>query len=488
MSFKKSLFKNLLTLGGYNYSSQIANFLASIVLSRLLLPEEYGYVALITVFTGFVVMFADAGLSFAIIRSDYGHTFHRAITNLSFYIGVFLFLIMCVLAYPIAYFYGDLTLVGPTLVMSLTFIIGAFKIAPMAVFSKELDFNYVGKVRLVANMVSIGLMILFAFMGLSYWSLILPQLFLHLVQYIMFDYKLRLGFRFYPWSYTVVAFKKTKSLITNLSGFNLINYWARNADNLIIGKYYSSYDLGIYNRAYKMLQLSLSLITGLFGMVLYPSLKKFKDEGGDVKSEYSSILGIISFLNFPIGAVLILIPVPFVQLLWGENWIQVAELLPYFGLLIFFQTMISTTGHIYILLERERTFMIVGVISAALMVAAIITGAFFSMEMVVVLYSSVYMLIIVPYHLYIGFVKTFGFDWSYIIRFWVPKLLIGAGLLISIYFYDYINQVEINLNKQLDLSFALQIALVTTFLIHLIYFQRNELGKLHQLIRQRFKS
>ena len=98
------------------------------------------------------------------------------------------------------------------------------------------------------------------------------------------------------------------------------------------------------------------------------------------------------------------------------------------------------------------------------------------------------MLIIVPYHLYIGFVKTFGFDWSYIIRFWVPKLLIGAGLLISIYFYDYINQVEINLNKQLDLSFALQIALVTTFLIHLIYFQRNELGKLHQLIRQRFKS
>ena len=237
-----------------------------------------------------------------------------------------------------------------------------------------------------------------------------------------------------------------------------------------------------------MLQLSLSLITGLFGMVLYPSLKKFKDEGGDVKSEYSSILGIISFLNFPIGAVLILIPVPFVQLLWGENWIQVADLLPYFGLLIFFQTMISTTGHIYILLERERTFMIVGVISAALMVAAIITGAFFSMEMVVVLYSSVYMLIIVPYHLYIGFVKTFGFDWSYIIRFWVPKLLIGAGLLISIYFYDYINQVEINLNKQLDLSFALQIALVTTFLIHLIYFQRNELGKLHQLIRQRFKS
>jgi O-antigen/teichoic acid export membrane protein len=481
------LFKNLLTLGGYNYSSQIANFLASIVLSRLLLPEEYGYVALITVFTGFVVMFADAGLSFAIIRSDYGWTFHRAITNLSFYIGIALFLLMCLLAYPIAYFYGDLTLILPTLVMSLTFIIGAFKIAPMAVFSKNLNFNYVGKVRLIANLVSIALMILFAFLGFSIWSLIIPQLFLHLVQFILFEYKLKLGFRFYPWRYTVVAFKMTKSLITNLSGFNLINYWARNADNLIIGKYYSSYDLGIYNRAYKMLQLSLSLITGLFGTVLYPSLKKFKDEGGDVKSEYASILGIISMLNFPIGAVLILFPVPFVQILWGENWIQVADLLPYFGLLIFFQTMISTTGHIYILLERERTFMIVGVISAALMVAAIITGAFFSMEMVVVAYSSCYMFLIVPYHLNVGFVKTFGFDWTYIFRFWVPKILVGAGLMFSIYFYDYFNQLGIVITPQITFSYALQIGLILVLFVHLVYYQRNELGKLRQVILQRFK-
>jgi O-antigen/teichoic acid export membrane protein len=472
VSFKKSLLKNLLTLGGYNYSSQIANFLASIVLSRLLLPEEYGYVALITVFTGFVVMFADAGLSLAIIRSDYGWTFHRAVTNLSLYIGVVLFLLMCILAYPIAYFYGDLTLIFPTLVMSLTFIIGAFKIVPMAVYSKKLNFNFVGKVRLIANLVSIVFMILFAFMGLSYWSLILPQLFLHLVQYIMFDYKLKLGFRFYPFRYTVIAFRKTKSLITNLSGFNLINYWSRNADNLIIGKYYSSYDLGIYNRAYKMLQLSLSLITGLFGVVLYPSLKKFRDEGGEIKSEYASILGIISFLNFPIGAVLILIPVPFVQLLWGENWIQVAELLPYFGLLIFFQTLISTTGHIYILMEKERTFMIVGVISAILMVAAIVLGAFFSMQMVVISYTTCYMALIVPFHLYIGFIKTFGFDWTYIFKFWLPKLIVGLGLMVAIYLQEN----------------YWQIGLVVFFLIHLIYYQRSELDKLRTLILNRFKS
>ena len=120
------------------------------------------------------------------------------------------------------------------------------------------------------------------------------------MQYIFFEYKVRIGFKFYKLSYPIVAYRKTKSLMENLSGYNLVNYWARNADNLIIGKVYSSYDLGIYNRAYKMLQLALSLISGLFGTVLYPSLKKFKSEGGNVNEEYSSILGIISIINFPV--------------------------------------------------------------------------------------------------------------------------------------------------------------------------------------------
>ncbi|MFU8843273.1 MAG: oligosaccharide flippase family protein, partial [Bacteroidales bacterium] len=210
MSFKKSFFKNILTFGGYNYTSQIANFLSTIVLSRLLLPEEYGYVALITVFTGFVVIFADAGLSMAIVRSDYGRTFHRAVTNLSFYIGVILFLLMLILAYPIALFYNDLNLIFPTMVMSLTFIAGAFKIVPMSIYTKALDFNFVGKVRLIANIASIALMIILAFLGFSYWSLIIPQIIMHLWQYIMFERRLKLGFHLYPISYTIVAFRKTR--------------------------------------------------------------------------------------------------------------------------------------------------------------------------------------------------------------------------------------------------------------------------------------
>lgn len=470
MTFKKELLKNIITLGGYNYISQIAVFLSSIVLSRLLLPEEYGFVALITVFTGFVTVFADAGLSFAIIRSDYGRTYHKAVNNLSLLIGALLFIIMLLLAYPIGYFYGDQTLVLPTMVMSTVFIFGAFTIVPAAILTKNLDFNYIGRFRLIANLVSISIMILLAYLGFSYWSLIIPVILLHIMQYVFFEYKVRIGFKFYKLSYPIVAYRKTKSLMANLSGYNLVNYWARNADNLIIGKVYSSYDLGIYNRAYKMLQLALSLISGLFGTVLYPSLKKFKSEGGNVNVEYSSILGIISILNFPLGAILILIPELFVRILWGDNWIPVAELLPYFGILIIFQTLIGTSGHIYILLEREKTFMQIGVVSAIILVISIIIGAFYSVKIIAISYTLGFMLIIVPVNLYFGFIKTFGFPISNIMKFWVPKVFIGILVLIAQLF-----------NQDIWIY-----SLMILYGIHLTYFQRNDLKRLKQMLMVKF--
>jgi len=470
VSFKKSLLKNILTLGGYNYVSQIAVFLSSIILSRLLLPEEYGFVALITVFTGFVTVFADAGLSFAIIRSDYGRTYHKAINNLSFYIGVLLFAITVILAYPIAYFYKDMKLIVPTIVMSTIFIFGAFTIVPGAILTKHLKFNYIGKARLISNVISILFMILFAFIGLSYWSLIIPNILLHITQYIFFEYKVRIGFKFYKLSYPIIAYRKTKILITNISSFNTINYWARNSDNLIIGKVYSSYDLGIYNRAYKMLSLAHSLISGLFGTVLYPSLKKLRSDGGNINKEYNNILGIISIINFPIGAILILIPDYFVRILWGNNWLLVADLLPYFGLLIIFQTLITTTGHMFILLEREKTFMQVGVISAIIMVLAIIFGAFFSVKLIAISYTITYLLVIVPIYLYFAMIKTFGFTIPNILNFWMPKIVIGVSILVA---------------ELADQQFII-FGLMFLYAIHLIYFQRNDFMKMKQMLVQKF--
>lgn len=469
MTFRRRFFKDVVILGGYNYSTQIVNFLATAIVSRLLLPSEYGVVALITVFTGFIMIFTDAGLSFDIIRSDYKKTYHKSISNLAFLMGVSLFLLMCLLAYPIALFYDNMKLILPTIVLSTLFIIKTINIVPYALLSKEMNFNYLGRTAFLANVLGIFFMIIFAYFGLSYWALIIPQLIASIYVYFFYSHKVNFPFRLYPHKYTVAGFRKAKSIMGNLTGFNFINYWARNADNLIVGKVYGEASLGIYNRAYRLLTLSINLIGGLFGRVLYPSLKKLQSEGGSIQNEYLNVLGIISLLNYPIAFILIVFPETFVFILWGENWMDVAPFLPYFGLLVLSQTLISTTGNIFILFRKERVLMYLGAVSSTIMVGSIILGSLYSVLDIARFYSLGFLAVIVPINLVVAFGKTFGFEPRKVIKFWTPKIALSLVMLFSIWTDRYV----------------VSVSAIVLYFLHLIYFQKSDIAKIFAFAKEK---
>ena len=459
IEFKKGFYSNILKLGSYQYSSEVLSFLSSIILARLLLPKEYGIVAMISVVTNFAMIFAGAGIASEIIRNDYGFTFHKSMANLSLIIGLGLCLFTCMLAYPLALFYNNMNLVYPTLLISTQFIFRGMSLTPQALLQKELKFNYMGKLTFFSNLFTIVMMIVLALLDFSYWALIIPLPVTHFIKYIFLARKTGLPFRIYPWKYTVVAFRKAKSIIGNITGFKTINYWARNVDNILIGKIYGEASLGIYNRGYRFLNLSLKLITRLFDTVLYPSLKKLQDQGGPVRKEYLNILGIISLINFPVGLVLILFPQTFVRIMWGPNWMQVADLLPYFGLLVMSQTINSTAGSLFILFKKERVLLTVGTISAALMVGAIVWGSLYSMLHVIRYYALTYLALIVPITIVFGFIRACGYSLRSLLPFWLPKLILSLGILTSIWTDHYL----------------VTCILMGTYLLHLLHFQRNEI-------------
>jgi len=469
LSFKKKLFKNILTLGGYTYLNRIITFFSSAITSRLLLPKEYGYVALITVFTGFISIFADAGMSIAVIRSDYKKQFQQGLKTITFYMGICLFLLMIALAFPIAAFYNDNGLILPTIVFSSVFILRSMAIVPSAILTKELKFEFMGRRSLIITIINILFTILLAYFGFSFWSLIWSQIFSALFSYLLVEREVKMGLKFYSLAHVKVAYKHSKSLIKNIIGFNAVNYWARNADNLIVGKVYGSADLGIYNRAYTILMMPLQLISGLFNNILFPSLKKHKQEGGDVKKEYEHVLGLLSILNYPIAAVLILFPHPIVSFLWGEAWIQVAELLPYFGLLIFLQSLMTTIGNIFILEGKENANFRIGSILALVMVGFIIWGATYSILGVARLYTLGYLFVNVPANLYFSFIKTFKYPVSFVIKFWLPKLVLSTVLLFSVWY-----------------SFKLITAgALLLLLVHICFHQRKEISRLLKTLKRR---
>jgi teichuronic acid exporter len=473
MSFRKSLFKNIIVLGGYSYSTQIIAFLSSVVLSRLLLPAEYGFVALITVFTGFINQFADAGLSYIIIRSDYKQLFHTTIHFLAITIGVMLAAIVVLLAYPISLFYKDPSLILPTIVISSAFIFRSFNTVPFGILSKELKFNILGRIEMICQLFEVSFMILFAYLKFSYWSLIIPGVFANILRMILYHASTKIGFRLLKRKYLVVGFRKAKSIIGNLTGFNLLNYWARNSDNLIIGKVFGKESLGIYNRSYNILSMVLGVMTGLFGKVLYPSLKNLNTKGGDVNKEYLNTLGVISLLNFPASVALIFFSEPMVRFVWSEKWIQVAELLPYVGILILMQTLNSTTGNIFILKGKERTLMLLGIPTNIVIIGAIAAGAFFSMLHVMRFYTIASVAFDIPMTVYFGFKKSFDFENKVILKFWLPKILLSILLIVSVWTgHTWIT-----------------IILVALYLTHLLINQQDDILNMFNFVRRRlFKT
>ncbi|MBN1182566.1 MAG: lipopolysaccharide biosynthesis protein [Bacteroidales bacterium] len=472
MSFRKSLFKNIIVLGGYSYTTQFIGFLATIILSRLLVPSEYGFVALITVFTGFINQFSNAGLSYIIIRSDYNHLFQSTIHYLSVVIGVLLAFIMVLLAYPISLFYQNPLLVLPTIIMSSNFVLRSFNTIPFGVLSKDLKFNILGKIELICAVTEVVLMITLAFLKFSYWSLIIPSILGNILRIILYNTKSGIRFKLLKSKYLVVGFRKAKSIIGNITAINLLNYWAVNADNLIIGKVFGNQSLGLYDRAYKMLNLANSVISNLFGKVLYPSLKKLSNEGGDVNKEYMNTLGIISLMNFPVSVLLIFFSEPLVRILWSERWIQVAELLPYVGILILVQTLNNTTGNIFILKGKEKMMMWLGIPVNTIIIGAIAVGALFSMVHVLRFYALSSVALDIPLVAYFGFKKAFGFENKVIIKFWLPKIILSVILIITIW---------------LNLTW-LTIIFVFLYFVHLAIDQKEDIFNLFRMFRIKIRE
>jgi teichuronic acid exporter len=433
-SFKKGLFRNIMISGGFNYLSQGINFLSTIIISRLLSPESYGIVGLITVFTNFILVFSDGGLSYALIRSDYGRTYQRILTNLAWILGVILFLITILLAYPIAAFYKNPQLLLPTIVLSFTFLFRGLSLAQGAILAKELKFAFIGKITLLAMIASVSVTIILAFLGAGYWSLVFSQIINAIIMAIFYEREVKLGFKIYPLNYLRVGFKHTRKLVSSVIGFNTINYWSRNSDNMIVGKWYGASQLGLYSRAYSLLTLPLTLITGLFVNILFPSLKKLQNEGGNIEEEYFFVLKIIAFLSFPLVVILVIFPVQLVSLLWGNKWLEVAEFLPYFGLLIFTQTMLSTVGQLLILTGKERAFMISGWVGAVFLVGGIVFGATVSLVGIAQFYALGYLLLVLIFNVVYVYIKTLKFNVSNILVFWLPKIVLSLILWLAIFF------------------------------------------------------
>lgn len=457
----------MVKVGGYRYSSQLARMIGNIILARLLTPEEFGIVAIITVFSGFIMIFRYSGINYAVIKDDTILPENAHFIAILF--GLIQFSILALISYPVAWFYKDMALVMPTIITAFVFIVSSFSVVPMAVLMKEMEFASLGRINLFSTVFALLVSFVLAYVGFSYWSLI--------IQEILFYAGVAIGtMRKAPVKFIVSSLaelkenlKRLKSLLRNITGFNIVNYFSRNTDNFLVGKIYGAESLGIYNRAYSFIYLTIGLISGVTRQVAYPSLEALKKtDPRKVNNEIIFIMQVVGILVFPISFICIVFSKELVLIMWGKNWLEVADIIPYFGLVLLTQAQTNLVGELFILKNMEARYFNMGLLNSFLMVSGIVIGVFISF-MAVPLFYSIFNLLVFLIILYWAFYKSFRISLKQVLANWL-NVTIASTLLIY----------AISQNKPL-LSLTV---LVLYLLILLSQFIKEHKSAISQLIKK----
>lgn len=303
-----------------NASTQVIGFVVSIVLARLLMPSDYGLIAMITVFTSIASVFVTTGFSSSIIpKKDLADVD----TNTMFYSGIAtsLFLYVCLfLAAPfIAEFYREPQLVIMLRVQSLSLILSALYSTHSALLSREMLF----KKSFISSLVGVCLQgvvgIVLAYSGYGAWALIYSYLANSIACTIITWYIVK-------WrpclSFSWASFKQMFGFGSKILGLSLVNTLFNNIQALIIGKQYSSSDLAYYNRGQQFPNLIMQQVDGSINTVLFSSLSKYQDDWESGLRVLRHSMRASMFVCFPLMIGFCVAADPLIRLLLTDKWIE----------------------------------------------------------------------------------------------------------------------------------------------------------------------
>src|SRR5690554_447866 len=326
-SLKKQAVSGVLWSFGQQFSVQIINFVVQIILARLLMPEMFGLIAMLTVFISIGQSLMDAGMTSSLIRSknpdqlDYSTVF---LTNLM--ISVSVYLITYLSAPFIAQFYNQEILKDILRLYALTFVIRSFVAVHIAKLTKEMNFKTQMILQIPSTIVGAIVGVTMAYLGYGVWSLV----WLHITQSIVYTLQIWI---FIPWRPSFVFNKRRFKYHFNfgykltLSG--LLDTVYNDAYRIVIGKFFTPAAVGFFNQAETMRLFPVQQISSVMGKVTYPL---FSNINGDIqlKNAYRITMKLVLFAVIPIMLILIVVAKEGFVFLFGEKWLPGV---PYFQIL-----------------------------------------------------------------------------------------------------------------------------------------------------------
>jgi O-antigen/teichoic acid export membrane protein len=400
--------------GVVTVASQGVKFLmgmaATVILARLLTPQDYGLIGMVAVVTGFVSMFKDMGLSVATIQKA-EITQEQVSTlfwvNVALSIGIMF--LTAAIAPAVAWFYGEPRLTLITIGFAAGFLFSGLTVQHEALLRRQMRFTALAATEILSFVVGLSVAIPLAWRGAGYWALVANQL----VQ----------GLTYAVGVWTVCGWRPGKPVRYsgirpmlafggNLTGFHIINYFARNLDNMLIGLVWGSRQLGLYAKAYQLLLLPIDQINAPIAAVAVPALSRLTDSPERYRKAYLRILEKIAILTMPGMAFMIMTSDWIVRLLLGPQWMETSRIFALLGIAGLLQ-FANTTGWLFMTQNRTHHMFHWGLRGSTIVIISIIIGLPWGAVGVATSYSVINVCIVIPLLFYFvgreGPVRTVDF-------------------------------------------------------------------------------
>lgn len=330
MSLKQQALKGMLWTFIQQMSTQGIGFVVSIILARLLLPQEFGLIALLGIFVAIGNVLINSGLSQSLIRTenptddDFSTVFFFNII-----ISIFMYIIIFFIAPFIANFYNQPLLTDITRVYGIVFIISAFSIIQNTRLVKEMNFKKQTIINIPSLIIGSAVGITMALNGFGVWSLVWSAI----------SRNAALSIQLWWWSPWMPSFRFNKEKIKQHLGFGykltlsgIIGTLFQDIYTIIIGKFFDPIQVGFYNRADTIKQLPVSNFSAVLHTVTFPLFSKIQNDDVKLKNAYKKILQMSIFLIAPTLLFMSALAEPLFRFLLTEKWLPAV---PYFQILCF---------------------------------------------------------------------------------------------------------------------------------------------------------
>jgi teichuronic acid exporter len=330
MSLKKQALSGVFWSSMQLFGTQGIGFMVSIILARLLLPAEFGLIAMITIFIGLGNVLINGGLSYSLIRTenpdeeDFSTVFYFNLIG-SIFIYAFIFLV----APLIAAFFNQELLTLIVRVYSITFVINAFSTIQTTRLTKIMDFKTQMIVSIPSLIIGGTVGVTLAYIGYGVWSLVWSSI----VQTLAATIQLWYWSKWKPlWIFNFEKFKYHFHYGIKLMFSGILDIIFVNAYTIIIGKFFAPSQVGFYNRADSLQMFPVNSLSSIVTKVSFPLFSSIQNDNLRLKTVYKRIMQMIIFLVVPVLLFMAVLAEPLFRFLFTEKWLPAV---PYFQILCF---------------------------------------------------------------------------------------------------------------------------------------------------------